>query len=100
MLTLARDHGLTVEERDITVAELTAWPAEAALAGTAATLSGVGTLVHEGARLQVGDGGVGPTTLALREALMAVQRGTAIDRHGWTEIVGAGAAPGVSTAAC
>lgn len=88
VLRLARDRGMTVEERDVDVEELLAWPGEAALAGTAAVLSGVGTLVHHGVRHTVGDGEVGPVTLALREGLTAIQRGEAEDVHGWTRAVG------------
>jgi branched-chain amino acid aminotransferase len=88
VLTLARDRGMTVEERDVSVDELLAWRGEAALAGTAAVLSGVGTLVREGVRHTVADGTVGPVTLALRAGLTAIQRGEAEDRHGWTRIVG------------
>jgi branched-chain amino acid aminotransferase len=87
VLTLARDRGLTVEERVLPVTELLAWSHEAALSGTAATLSGVGTLVRAGARHRVGTGEVGPSTLALRAGLMAVQRGEAEDVHGWTTVV-------------
>jgi len=87
VLTLARDRGMVVEERAIPVAELLAWEGEAALAGTAAVLSGVGTLVHRGVRHTVGDGSVGPVTLGLREGLAAIQRGQAEDVHGWTRAV-------------
>ena len=87
LLVMARDRGMTVEERTISVDELLAWQGEAALAGTAAVLSGVGTLVHAGGRHTVGDGQVGPVTLALREALTAIQRGEAPDTHGWTRTV-------------
>jgi branched-chain amino acid aminotransferase len=87
VLTLARDRGMAVEERDLTVDELLAWRGEAALAGTAAVLSGVGTLVRDGARHTVGDGSVGPVTLALRAGLTAIQRGEAEDAHGWTRAV-------------
>ncbi len=87
VLTLARDRGMSVEEREITVEELLAWRGEAALAGTAAVLSGVGSLVHDGVRHTVGDGTVGPVTLALREGLAAIQRGAAEDVHGWTRPV-------------
>jgi len=90
VLTLARDRGMAVEERVLTVDELFAWQGEAALAGTAAVLSGVGTLVRgDGARHTVSDGGVGPVTLALREGLSAIQRGEVEDVHGWTRVVGA-----------
>jgi branched-chain amino acid aminotransferase len=87
VLTLARDRGMSVEERDVSVDELLAWRGEAALAGTAAVLSGVGTLVHHGARHTVGDGSVGATTLALRAGLAAIQRGEVEDVHGWTRPV-------------
>ena len=89
VLTLARDRGLVVEERPVPVDELLAWSDEAALSGTAATLSGVGALLHGGRRHLVGTGEVGPVTLALREGLMAVQRGEVEDVHGWTEPVDA-----------
>jgi branched-chain amino acid aminotransferase len=88
VLTLARDLGYRVEERHISVEELLAWDGEAALAGTAAVLSGVGTLVHDGREHQLGSGEVGPNTLRLRDALLAVQRAEAEDRHGWTTPVG------------
>lgn len=88
LLTLARDRGMQVDERTITVDELLAWHGEAALAGTAAVLSGVGTLVHDGRRHTVGNGEVGPVTLALRAGLAALQRGESEDRHGWTRAVG------------
>jgi len=87
VLTLARDRGMTVEEREVTVDELLAWRGEAALAGTAAVLAGVGILVHDGARHTVADGSVGPVTHALREGLAHIQRGQADDVHGWTRTV-------------
>lgn len=87
VLTLARDRGMEVEERTVTVDELFAWQGEAALAGTAAVLSGVGTLVRDGARHAVSSGQVGPVTLELRAGLAAIQRGEAEDVHGWTRIV-------------
>ena len=83
VLTLAADLGYQVEERQITVEELVSWRGEAALAGTAAVLAGVGTLVHEGREITVGDGQVGPNTTRLRDALVAIQQGTDEDRHGW-----------------
>jgi len=88
VLTLARDRGMAVEERTFTVDELLTWRGEAALAGTAAVLSGVGTLVHGGTRHTVGDGEVGPVTRSLREGLSAIQRGQVEDLHGWTRAVG------------
>ena len=56
---------------------------EAALSGTAAVLTGVGTLVHDGREVRVGNGEVGPNTQRLRDALTAIQRGEAPDTFGW-----------------
>lgn len=87
ILTLARDMGMDVQERALTVEELlerSARPGcEAALSGTAAVLTAVGTLIHKGKEYQVGNGGVGETTLRLRRALNDIQWGKAEDKHGW-----------------
>lgn len=89
LLTLARDLGYEVEERAISVDEVLAWAeqGEAALAGTAAVLAPVGALVHGDRRVVFGDGGMGPNTARLREALLDIQRGGAADPHGWTQPV-------------
>ncbi|WP_111493869.1 MULTISPECIES: branched-chain amino acid aminotransferase [Marinobacter] len=85
IITLARDLGYEVVERDFTVDEVKAWikTGEAALSGTAAVLSGVGAFVHGDTRYPVGDGGVGPNTRKLSEALRALQSGQTPDRFGW-----------------
>ncbi len=83
VLQLARDLGYQVEERDIHIDELLAWDGEAALAGTAAVLSSVGTLVHEGREVTIGSGQVGPNTVRLRDALLAIQRAEVADPHDW-----------------
>lgn len=87
ILTLARDMGMEVQERELTVEELlerSARPGcEAALSGTAAVLTAVGTLIYRGQEYQVGNGGVGATTLRLRRALNDIQWGKAEDTHGW-----------------
>ncbi|MCB9682319.1 MAG: branched-chain amino acid aminotransferase [Alphaproteobacteria bacterium] len=89
ILTLARDLGYTVEERDVSVDEVIAWAAkgEAALSGTAAVMSSVGTLVYRGEEIPVGGGGIGPNATKLRQALTALHVGKAEDRHGWTRAV-------------
>tara|TARA_R110002126_G_scaffold144276_18_gene290359 strand:- start:3548 stop:4543 length:996 start_codon:yes stop_codon:yes gene_type:complete len=87
VLTLARDMGMTVSERELSVAELLERAAkpgtEAALSGTAAVLTPVGTLIADGAEHKVGNGDAGPTTLKLRQALNDIQWGRAEDKHGW-----------------
>ncbi len=85
ILTLARDAGLTVTERDFTVDELLerAPRAEAALTGTAAVLTPVGELLYQGESIQVGDGQMGTWSARLREQLCAIQSGAAEDPYGW-----------------
>jgi branched-chain amino acid aminotransferase len=85
LLTLARADGYRVEERPIDIEELLAWvpDGEAALAGTAAVLAGVGTLLYRGKEHRVGSGSVGSVTRELRSQLIAIQHGHATDRFGW-----------------
>ncbi|MBV0933257.1 branched-chain amino acid aminotransferase [Marinobacterium weihaiense] len=87
ILTLARDMGMDVQERELTVEELlerSARPGcEAALSGTAAVLTSVGTLIYKGQEYPVGNGGIGETTVRLRRALNDIQWGKAEDTHGW-----------------
>jgi branched-chain amino acid aminotransferase len=89
LLTLARDMGYTVSERKFDVLEMLDWvrTGEAALSGTAAVLTGVGTLIYADIEHPVAGGQVGPITKALRAQLIAVQQGEAPDRHGWLERV-------------
>ncbi|MFC0446137.1 branched-chain amino acid aminotransferase [Pseudidiomarina halophila] len=87
LLTLAGDMGMKISERELSVDELLERAAkpgtEAALSGTAAVLTPVGTLIRDGRDYPVGGGVQGPTTEKLRTALNAVQWGKAPDKHGW-----------------
>ncbi|KKO48105.1 branched-chain amino acid aminotransferase [Arsukibacterium sp. MJ3] len=87
VLTLARDMGMVVSERELSVTELLERAAkpgtEAALSGTAAVLTPVGTLIANGTDYKVGNGEAGATTLKLRQALNDIQWGRAADTHGW-----------------
>ena len=47
----------------------------------------VGTLIHHGQEVKVGNGDVGPHTRKLRERLVSIQRGESRDTHGWTQRV-------------
>ena len=89
ILRLAADLGYQVHERNFTVDELKQLikTHEAALSGTAATLSSVGHLVHRGEELQVRDGGPGENTAKLCKALQDIQKGAAPDTHGWLTTV-------------
>lgn len=87
LLTIARESGMTVSERELSVEELleriNKTDCEAALSGTAAVLTPVGTIIREGKAYPVGNGKVGPTTLKLRQALNDIQWGLAEDKQGW-----------------
>lgn len=89
VLKLGARLGYKISERNFTVDELLELVAtyEAALSGTAACLSPVGTLVYDGRELTVRDGAAGPNTEKLRTALQDIQYGLAPDDHGWlTEV--------------
>ena len=85
VLTLAADLGYQVEERDITVAELIEWTqrGEAALTGTAAVLSGIGSLIYNEQVYPMTNNRTGPNTRRLRAALVEIQQGISPDTHGW-----------------
>ena len=89
LLTMAREMSFNVEERIFRVPEALEWAksGEAALSGTAAVLSGIGTLIYAGSDHRVANGEVGEQTLALRAALVAVQRGERADTHSWLTVL-------------
>ncbi|KZY40803.1 branched chain amino acid aminotransferase [Pseudoalteromonas shioyasakiensis] len=87
ILTIAKDLGMTVSERNFTVSELLERAAkpgtEAALSGTAAVLTSVGTLIHNDQEFKVGSGEPGQKVAKLRQALNDIQWGKSADTHGW-----------------
>ncbi|MDR9468467.1 branched-chain amino acid aminotransferase [Marinospirillum sp.] len=87
VLTLARDLGMDVQERDLSIEELLERSAkpetEATLSGTAAVLAPVGTLIYEGKEYTVGSGQPGPMTSKLRQMMNDIQWGRSEDTHNW-----------------
>ncbi|MCB1042955.1 MAG: branched-chain amino acid aminotransferase [Acidobacteria bacterium] len=85
ILTIARELGYEVREEAIPLDRLLAWVpnGEAVLTGTAAVLASVGTLIHKGEEIKVGNGEMGPNAARLRSALVNIQNGTAPDHNGW-----------------
>ncbi|MGH4024363.1 MAG: branched-chain amino acid aminotransferase [Pseudonocardiaceae bacterium] len=88
LLTLARDHGLSVEQRRISTEEWekgveTGDITEVFACGTAAVITPVARVAYSGGEFTIGDGEAGPITSRLRAALTAIQRGAAPDSHGW-----------------
>jgi branched-chain amino acid aminotransferase len=89
VIEMAATMGYEVEERPITISELTDWAGrgEMFLSGTAAVLAPVGTLIVGGTSVVVGDGQPGPNTLRLRGALTDLLSGTTDDPFGWRTTV-------------
>lgn len=88
ILTLAREWGITVEERPIGIAELRDANKRGGLhevfgSGTAAVVSPVAELALGDEKLSVGDGQAGPIARRLYDEIIGIQRGTIPDRHGW-----------------
>ena len=86
VIQLAKDRGLTVEERRITLDE---WErgveagtiTEVFACGTAAVITPIGELV-DGEKI-IASTGTGEVTQAIREELLGIQTGRVEDRHGW-----------------
>jgi branched-chain amino acid aminotransferase len=93
LLRLASDFGLATEERRISTEE---WEKAAAsgeltevfACGTAAVITPVGRVKHEGGEFTVAGGQPGELTMKLREALTGLQEGARPDPHGWMHRLG------------
>ena len=88
LLTLAADLGYGVEERRISVDEWekkneTGELTEVFACGTAAVITPVGSAKYADGQFTIANGSTGEVTQRLRNALTAIQRGTAPDTHGW-----------------
>ena len=88
ILQLARDRGLKVEERKVSIDEWRDGVASGAITeafacGTAAVVTPIGELKADG--FTIGDIGApaGEVTMALRKELTDIQYGRIPDRHGW-----------------
>lgn len=88
LLQLATDAGFAVEERKLDVSE---WQKKAAsgeitevfACGTAAVITPVSVVKSAEGEFTIADGQPGEVTMALRDTLTGIQRGTFADTHGW-----------------
>ena len=90
VLQLARDRNIPVDERDVTVDELTDAAHTGALTeafgtGTAAVISPIGSFVRNGQTIPVSDGRPGPVTRMFYDTLTGIQYGRIPDPYGWTD---------------
>ncbi len=93
LMTLARDEGLSVREERYSIEQ---WEADATsgklvecfACGTAAVVTPVGRVEGREVDFTIGSGGPGQLTGKLKDRLVAIQRGTAEDPHGWVTKLG------------
>ena len=88
VLTLAKDEGLAVEERKVSIEEIVEGAksgrvTEAFGTGTAAVVSPVGTLCYGNDCVTFGDGSIGRYTQHFYDKLTGIQYGRIPDPHGW-----------------
>jgi branched-chain amino acid aminotransferase len=93
LLQLATDAGFPVEERKIDIDEWQKKNAageitEVFACGTAAVITPISHLKYGDSEFTVGDGESGEVTMALRDTLTGIQRGTFADTHGWMSRLG------------
>lgn len=83
LLQVAKDLGYKAEERDVYIDKLDEY-AEAGACGTAAVISPIGAIVHNGKKhVFYSETEVGPITKKLYETLTGIQYGELPDAHGW-----------------
>ncbi len=93
ILTLARAEGLTINETPYSIDQ---WRDDAEsgrlvetfACGTAAVVTAVGKVTDATSSFTIGSGGPGQLTSKLKSQLVAIQRGTAPDPHGWVMQLG------------
>jgi branched-chain amino acid aminotransferase len=83
VMTLARDVGMSVVERDLP-REYLYFADEVFMCGTAAEITPIRSVDAK----PVGTGKPGPVTRRMQELFFGLFKGTTPDRHGWLELVG------------
>ncbi len=88
VLTIARDWGVDVVERRITIDEVieglrTGKTEEVFGCGTAAIIAPVGSLYYKETAFSIRDGGIGPLTQKLYDELTGIQCGEREDKYNW-----------------
>lgn len=93
LLQLATDAGFAVEERKIDVEEWRKGAADGEITevfacGTAAVITPVSHVKYGDGEFTIAGGEPGEVTMALRDTLTGIQRGTFADTHGWMARLG------------
>ncbi|MGK5077064.1 branched-chain amino acid aminotransferase [Janthinobacterium sp. HLX7-2] len=92
LLEMAKDLGYATQERKLSVQQwrddiASGRMTEVFACGTAAVITPVGVVKANGFDMTINNNENGAVTLALREALLGLQHGTAPDTHGWMHTV-------------
>jgi branched-chain amino acid aminotransferase len=92
VLELAKDQGIPVEERRVTIDEVFEAGSKGNLeevfgSGTAAVISPVRLIHHNGKKVEIGDGSIGKLAKSMFENITGIQYGTIEDKFGWTHAV-------------
>ena len=92
LLEMAKDLGYATQERKLSVQQwrddiASGRMTEVFACGTAAVITPVGVAKANGFEMTINNNENGAVTLALREALLGLQHGTAPDTHGWMHTV-------------
>ncbi len=83
VIELAKDRGVKVSERKISIDEALDQGAECFVTGTAAGVTPIESLTHKGKTAVFNGGKVGDLSAELRDALKGIQYGTLPDTKGW-----------------
>ena len=92
VLTLAREWGMTVEERLISIDEVIEASQNGTLqeafgTGTAAVISPVGKIHHNGTRIVINNNEFGPIARRFYDYIASLHHGEVEDTHGWNMII-------------
>jgi branched-chain amino acid aminotransferase len=88
VLRIARDAGIKVNERRITIDEVLAAAQNSSLnevfgTGTAAVISPVGEIQHKDKLIKINDGKIGALSQKFYDEVTAMQYGEKPDKYGW-----------------
>jgi branched-chain amino acid aminotransferase len=83
IIELARDHGVKVSERKISIDEALAETRECFVSGTAAGATPIESLTYNGKKVSFNEGKAGELTAYVRDTLKGIQYGTLPDAKGW-----------------
>jgi len=83
IIELARDRGVTVTERKVSIDEALEETKECFVSGTAAGATPLSSLTYQGKKTLFNNGKVGEFTAEIRDTIKGIQYGTLPDTKGW-----------------